>query len=95
MPNFDVCGSRGGGGCREAIQWVTSPAGKALPVDSKPITSQEDSRAIAHRKAPLYTILGDRAYSHGNADVAFQSAKGQPLFISHFVTCTKRDKFRR
>lgn len=92
MQRFDYCKARG---CDTMIQWATTPAGKTVAVDAVPITSSQDERAIRHRKAPLYTLAEGRLTSHGNASVAFSSARNQPLFISHFATCEKRDQFRR
>lgn len=70
-------------GCGAPIAWRTTPKGKAMPVEIAP---SERGNVI---------VSGDVATVLTRGQIAGARAHGQPLYVSHFTSCSKADDYRR
>lgn len=75
----DTCGRPDRPGCGEYIRWVRWPtSGKRMPVDA---VASSAGDVIVDRDGDARKLHKGQEYTG-------------PLYVSHFVTCTKRANFR-
>jgi len=70
-------------GCGAEIEWVNTPAGKAMPCDVKPV-------AVWGPPKTAVLIVNRKGES-----IACSDKTTVRVLTPHWVTCTHADKFRR
>lgn len=65
--------------CNAEIVWAITENGKRMPFDAEP----------AERPTGLFKLVND------GPDVLARSVAGEPVYLSHFVTCPNADEHRR
>jgi hypothetical protein len=74
--------------CGAQIIWTETITGKSMPVDEQPTKDGNIILGMRWQKVPL-------AHVQTRQSLERLRAKGELLFISHFVTCPQRAKWRK